>query len=72
MEADPDRHWNHHSTGVPDRLCGQPMAGLECVELQQAAWQYTRPDLPAVLPSVAAGKPGRDRSGRLAAVLVVG
>lgn len=51
MEADPDRHWNHHSTGF---LTG-------CAVNLWLGWNvrnYSRlpgnnwPDLPAVLPSV--------------------
>ena len=65
MDAGCDRRdWNH-DTGVPDRMCCQPMDRLGSLGLQQSSGEYFGADLSAVYDTVAAGQPGRNRHGRL-------
>lgn len=58
-------YWSLHcdSVGVCDRLCGQPVAGMERVGLQQPAGQYPGSGMSAILPALDAGKPGWNRAG---------
>ena len=72
MAADAPGGLHCHSPGVFDGLHCQPVAGVGCLGLQQPAGKYPGADLPAVFYPLAAGEPGRDHTGRLAAVLVVG
>lgn len=59
MDAGCDRRdWNH-DTGVPDRMCCQPVARLGSMGLQQSSGEYFGADLSAVYDTVAAGQPGR-------------
>ena len=45
MDAGCDRRdWNH-DTGVPDRMCCQPMARLGSLGLQQSSGEYFGADL---------------------------
>lgn len=71
MAAGTNRRLHCDGAGVPDRVYRQPVAGLERMGLQRPAGQRPGADMPTVLSALAAGIPGRDYAGRLAAVLVV-
>lgn len=63
MEADSYRGLFDYSVRVYNRLCGQPVAGLGGMGLQQDAGQRPRADMPTIHPAVAASESGRDCLG---------
>lgn len=60
MAAGIDWRLHHHSLGVFDGVCGQPVAGLGRLGLQWDAGQHTWTDLPTVFWIMATGQSGRD------------
>ena len=59
----PGGHCRHHDDGVRGRLCGQSLAGLECMGLFHVSLSASRSGLPAVfIPVVSPVRPRFFRS----------